>query len=74
MALNNSTADACATSMASAMGITDGPTIDQMKVQIRALYASLKNDIAITVTVTSVSGVTPGGGVSGPGTGTGVPQ
>lgn len=72
MALNNTTADALVTTMAAAMGIADPATIAQMKVQFRALYAALKTDIQINVTVTSVAGVTTGGGVSGPGTGTGV--
>lgn len=73
MALNNASADAMVTLMAAAMGVTDPPTIEQMKTQFRVLYASLKNDIQINVTVTSVTGVTSGGAVSGPGTGTGVP-
>lgn len=39
---------------------------------IDALYTRIKADMVVssTVNVTSVSGVTPGGGVSGPGSGT----
>ncbi len=72
MALNNSTADAAAEALCSALGVADGATIDQYKVWFRSLYSSLKADIQISVTVTSVGGVTVGGGVSGPGAGTGV--
>ncbi len=73
MPLNNTTADALAVSICSALGIEDDDSIAKMKAQWRVAYAALKDDIDITVTVTSVSGVTVGAGVSGPGTGTGVP-
>jgi len=79
MALNSSTADACATAMvntlASALGLTPAQksaALTQWKIVVEQLYASLKTDIQINVTVTSVSGVTSGGASSGPGTGTGV--
>lgn len=73
MALNNTTADALAVQICSALGIVDAASIQKMKDQWRVIYAALKADITITVTVTSVTGVTAGGAVSGPGTGTGVP-
>lgn len=72
MALNNTTADAAALALCSAMGVSDTATQNQYKTWFRSLYASLKNDIQINVTVTSVTGVTAGGAASGPGTGTGV--
>lgn len=54
MAMNNTTADACATAMASAMGISDADTIAQMKVQMRALYTALKADIQITIATNAI--------------------
>ncbi len=74
MALNNTTADALATTICSALGIADAASITKMKATWRAAYAALKTDIVITVTVTSVTGVTVGAAASGPGTGTGVCQ
>lgn len=71
--LNNANADALAVSLATALNITDVASKAVLQATWRAVYAALKTDIAITVTVTSVSGVTTGGGVSGPGAGTGVP-
>lgn len=73
MALNNTTADAVATAICTALSITDVATVATWKTIMEKIYAGLKTDIAIAVTVTSVSGVTVGGAVSGPGTGTGVP-
>jgi len=75
MALNNSTADACAALIVSNLGLTGSQATDALvkwKATMEAIYTSLKTDIQINVTVTSVSGVTSGGGTSGPGTGTGV--
>ncbi len=72
--LNNTNADAVAAAICSALGVADTASMDKYKLVYRTLYAALKTDIAITVTVTSVTGVTAGGAVSGPGTGTGVPQ
>lgn len=72
--LNDANADTLAAAICTALGIVDTESIDQMKAQWRVIYAHLKTDIAITVTVASVTGVTAGGAVSGPGTGTGVPQ
>lgn len=71
MALNNTTADAVANAICSALSISDSATIADWKKIMEAIYAGLKTDIQIAVTVTSVSGVTTGGGVSGPGSGTG---
>lgn len=73
MPLNNTTADAVATAICSALGVTDSASQAKYKQVYEILYAALKTDISITVTVTSVSGVTTGPGVSGPGAGTGVP-
>lgn len=74
MALNNTTADALANAISTALGIDDSESQQIMRDQWRIIYAALKADIVINVTVTSVSGVTTGGGTSGPGSGTGVPQ
>ncbi len=72
MALNDTTADLVATAICSALSISDSATIAVWKTIMEKIYAGLKTDIAISVSVTSVSGVLTGGGVSGPGTGTGV--
>lgn len=74
MPLSNTTADAVATSICSALGVNDAASKAKYKQVYEILYAALKTDITITVAVASVSGVTTGPGVSGPGTGTGVPQ
>lgn len=74
MALSNATADVCAQAIVTALGLTGDQATEALvkwKQTIRAVYSSLKTDIQIAVTVTSVSAVTPGGGVSGPGAGTG---
>lgn len=73
MALNNTTADTLAALICTSLGIADAASQTKMRDQWRIIYAQLKADIQIAVTVTSVSGVTTGGGISGPGTGTGVP-
>jgi hypothetical protein len=73
MPLNNATADAVAASICSALGVTDTASQAKYKQVYEILYAALKTDISIAVTVTSVSGVTSGPSVSGPGAGTGVP-
>lgn len=72
MALNNSTADALSAAICAANDITDPTTQGLWQNICRAIYAALKTDIQINVAVTSVTAVTPGGGASGPGTGTGV--
>lgn len=72
MALNDTTADLCAAAICTALGVSDTASKDKYKQIYEILYTHLKADIAIAVTVTSVSGVTTGGAVSGPGTGTGV--
>lgn len=73
MPLNTATADAVASAIAAALGVVDAPSIAKYKQVYEILYTALLADIQIVVTVASVSGVTPGGGVSGPGAGTGVP-
>ena len=73
MPLNNTTADVVGNAIASALGVTDVASINKYKQIYEILYAALLTDIQINVTVASVSAVTPGAGVSGPGTGTGVP-
>ncbi len=74
MPLNNTAADAVAASNCSALGVSDTASLSKYKQVYEILYAALKTDISILVTVTSVSGVTTGPSASGPGTGTGVPQ
>lgn len=59
MALDNTSADACATAICSAMGITDATTIAQWKKMVEQLYSSLKTDIVITILASSI--VTTGG-------------
>lgn len=73
MALNPAAADALATAICSALSIADATTQAKWKTICEQIYAHLLLDIQIAVTVTSVTGVTSGGAVSGPGVGTGVP-
>ncbi len=54
MALNNTTADALATALCSALGVVDAPTIAIYKTIYRQVYASLKADITITLAALSV--------------------
>jgi len=72
MSLNNTTADALAGTINDGVG-GDADSLAKWKIICRAIYSALKTDAVVgtTVTVASVSGVTPGGGVSGPGAGTG---
>ncbi len=72
MSLNNTTADATGAAIYSAV---QALTADQKKDPVvcwqtimRVIYAHLVTDTVVAVA--SVSGVTTGGGVSGPGTGT----
>ncbi len=70
MALNNTTADALASTIVTNLGLTGDQATEALakwKIITRAFYASIPANA--TVTVASVSGVTTGGGVSGPGTG-----
>lgn len=72
MALNPGTANALGTSIASALvGLSDSQKNDPVVIWqtvCRLIYAALVTDAQVVVT--SVSGVTPGGGASGPGAGT----
>jgi hypothetical protein len=68
MALNNTTADAVATAICAALNVVDAPSIAAWKDIMRQIYAGIKADAVVSVA--SVSGVTTGGGTSGPGTGT----
>ena len=67
MAINHATDTAAIlaliTASRSGSGLTDAQWSDQMATIIETIALSM------TVTVTSVSGVTTGGGTSGPGTG-----
>ena len=74
MALNNTAADALAQTIVTNLGLTgDQATqaVAHWQQVTRAFFASIVANGQVTVAVTSVSGVTPGGGVSGPGAGTG---
>lgn len=76
MTMNNTTADALATTIVTNLGLTGDTATEALvhwKVVCRALYAAIVTDavVSTTVAVTSVSGVTAGGASSGPGAGTG---
>lgn len=72
MALNTATAEALGTSIASALtGLSADDKNNAEKIWqeiMKLIYAALVTDAQVLVT--SVSGVSPGGGTSGPGTGT----
>lgn len=71
MSLNNTTADALAVAIVAALGLTGSQATQALvhwKQVTRQFYAALKTDAVVAVA--SVSGVTPGGGASGPGSGT----
>lgn len=75
MALSNANADILAQAIVTALGLTGTQATDALakwKDVTRQLYAALKTDpvVTSTVAVASVSGVTSGAAVSGPGTGT----
>lgn len=55
MALNNTTADALATAICAALGVTDATTIADYKSIYRQVYASLKADIEILITANSIT-------------------
>ena len=67
MAMNTTTADALAESICAGLGIDDEDAIAKWKTICREFYNAIVADAVVTVT--SVSGVTTGAGVSGPGTG-----
>ncbi len=54
MALNNTTADALAVLINTALGITDAASIAKTKQVYRLVYAQLKADILITLPAASV--------------------
>lgn len=54
MALNNTTADAAAVAICSALGIVDAPSQAKMKDYWRIVYAKLKADIDITIATSSI--------------------
>lgn len=60
--------------VAAALGTAQDAAMQQaaLKPICDAIVAYIKSNATVTVTVTSVSGVTTGTGVSGPGTGTAV--
>lgn len=72
MSLNNTTADVLGAAVASALLGLSQPQKENTTLVwqtiMRQIYAALKTDAVVAVT--DVTGVTPGGGVSGPGTGT----
>ncbi len=68
MPLNNTTADILAVAICTALEVEDTPSIEAWKKITQQIYAALKVDAVVNVA--SVSGVTTGGGVSGPGSGT----
>lgn len=62
MALNNTTADALATALCSALNVTDPTSVDIYKTIYRTIYAHLKTDIAVTLPINTV--VTTGSAVT----------
>lgn len=54
MALNNTTADACANAISAALGIADAPSQQKMRDQWRIIYAKLKADITIQIAASSI--------------------
>jgi hypothetical protein len=71
MALNNSSADACADAICTALNITDTPSKDKMKAQWRVIYAKLKADITIQIAAGSI--VTTGSAATQTGPATPIP-
>lgn len=55
MALNNTTADAMAAAICTALGINDSASQAVMQTQWRAIYARLKTDIQITITTNAIT-------------------
>lgn len=54
MSLNNTTADAVATAICSALSISDTNTINVWKTILRQIYSGLKTDIVATVPINTV--------------------
>lgn len=54
MALNNTTADAVATAICTALGVTDTASKNKYKQVYEILYAALKTDILITIAAASI--------------------
>lgn len=54
MALNTGTADALATAICSALGVTDAPSIAKYKQVYELVYSHLKTDILITIAASSI--------------------
>ncbi len=76
MALNgNQLGDAILSAITAAVQTTPAASAQQREAIWRAvgsaIVAHIQTNATVTVNVASVSGVTPGGGASGPGTGTG---
>ncbi len=68
MSLNNGTADSLANDICAQLGVSDPTSIGNWEKICRQIYSHLKTDVVVNVA--SVSGVTTGGGTSGPGSGT----
>ncbi len=66
MALNNSTADALATAICSALGVTDPSAIAQWKTIYRQVYSSLKTDIVTTIGTNAIATAGSATNQSGP--------
>lgn len=54
MALNNTTADAVATAICTALGVTDTASKNKYKQVYEILYTALKADILITIAAASI--------------------
>lgn len=68
MPLDNSSANALASAIYTALGASGAVGLSQWETICQEIYSHLKTDAVVDVT--SVSGVTTGPSVSGPGTGT----
>lgn len=66
MALNNTTADAAATSLCSSLGITDPTTVGVWKTVFRQMYSSLKTDVVITISINAITTVGSAATQAGP--------
>ncbi len=66
MALNNTTADALATSICTALGVADTASQDKYKQIYRLVYAALKADIDIIIAANSINTAGSASAQSGP--------
>ena len=69
MALNNTTADALATTICTALGVTDTASKNKWKAITEAIYTALKTDIVMTIlpsTVVTVGSATTQTGPAAP--------